>query len=45
LRKHTGYVDAWPIFCPLMFWNGIDNDTESDLKTKTPEIFAQGVSR
>jgi hypothetical protein len=25
LSKHTGFVNAWPILCPLMFWKGLDD--------------------
>jgi hypothetical protein len=25
LNKHTGFVDAWPILCPLMFWKALDD--------------------
>jgi hypothetical protein len=25
VNKHTGFVDAWPILCPLMFWKGLDD--------------------
>jgi hypothetical protein len=33
LSQHTGYPDAWPILCPLMFWRDFDDTYGKDLPT------------
>jgi hypothetical protein len=38
LSKHTGFVDAWPILCPLMFWKGLDDGNGS----RNPSLRANG---